>query len=186
MSTLPADPTPDQPFWVFGYGSLIWNPGFCYADDGLATLHGYHRAFCIESTSYRGTPERPGIVLGLDRGGSCRGRAFHVPGDKRPEVLAYLYEREMHRNVYEPRWVNIRLGGQNHRALTFVADRRHTSYCRLPRQELVRRLRDCAGPKGPNFDYLANTTHALAELGIRDHALEKLVREVTHSRHSTT
>ena len=88
-------PKRDAPFWVFAYGSLMWRPGFPHADSRPAVLHGYHRALCVYSTRYRGTPERPGLVLGLDRGGSCRGRVRRVSGEDAGHVRAYLTEREM-------------------------------------------------------------------------------------------
>ena len=100
-------PPPGEDFWVFGYGSLMWHPGFPHVEVRLAVLHGYHRRFCVYSHRYRGTPERPGLVLGLDRGGSCRGLAFRVPAAESAEVIDYLYEREMITGVYIPRWFSL-------------------------------------------------------------------------------
>src|SRR5690606_27267148 len=102
-------PPPGAPFWVFGYGSLMWDPGFAYEERGDAILHGWHRRFCIVSHHYRGTPERPGLVLGLDRGGSCRGVAFRVDEARRAEVVAYLWAREMRNGVYRPHRAPLRL-----------------------------------------------------------------------------
>src|SRR6478609_11323266 len=96
-------------FWVFGYGSLVWRPGFEYEERCLATLHGFHRALCVLSHVHRGTPERPGLVLGLDRGGSCRGVAFRVPQENRDATMAYLAAREQVTMVYRETWHNLRL-----------------------------------------------------------------------------
>ncbi len=161
--------------WVFGYGSLIWNPEIDYEHSELARLHGYHRAFCIRSTRYRGTPERPGVVLGLDYGGSCIGMAFRLRPERRREAIDRLYEREMTQRVYVPQLANVTLRcGQRIRALTFVANRRSDAYQRLPDQEVVRRMTDCCGQRGRNVDYLINTWHALREHGVHDAMLNRL------------
>src|SRR5436189_3950684 len=114
---------PQGDLWVFGYGSLMWSPGFGYKQKRLARAYGYHRALCILSTRYRGTAARPGLVMGLCRGGSCWGMAFLVPAKRVHGVLDKLWQREMLRKVYEPRLVPVRVGGgQRIRALTFIAD----------------------------------------------------------------
>ena len=102
-------------FWVFGYGSLMWRPGFAHTETCRARLYGFRRSLCVWSFVYRGTPERPGLVLGLDRGGSCVGLAFRVPGELRDEVLAYLRDRELVTNVYLERMLPIRLGRRRER-----------------------------------------------------------------------
>jgi cation transport regulator ChaC len=117
--------TPGAPLWVFGYGSLMWNPGFPHLERQPAVLHGYHRRFCVLSHYYRGTPERPGLVLGLDRGGSCRGIAFKVAPDDVEAVVAYLWEREMVTGVYRPSLRQIRLPSGPVTACCFLADRHH-------------------------------------------------------------
>lgn len=161
--------------WVFGYGSLIWNPEFEHDAAEPARLHGYHRAFCIGSTHYRGTPAAPGAVLGLDRGGSCVGIAFHLLRERRAESLERLHAREMLGGVYLPVVASVSLrGGRRVRALTFVADRGSEHYVRLREDELLRRLRRCAGERGANRDYAFETSRALRDHGIRDGRLERL------------
>src|SRR5690606_4508114 len=116
-------------FWVFGYGSLIWRPGFEHVEARRARLNGYRRSLCIYSFVHRGTPERPGLVLGLDRGGSCVGLAFRVRGEQRDAVIEYLRARELVTNVYLERTVAVRLeGGETVPAVTYVADRAHGQY----------------------------------------------------------
>ena len=117
--------------WVFGYGSLIWRPGFPFLERRVARLNGAHRALCVYSWVHRGTPDRPGLVLGLDRGGACRGVAFRVPAADAPAVLDYLDEREMTGGVYHRRLVPLRLldGGGTKRAVAFVADPGAPAYC---------------------------------------------------------
>lgn len=164
-----------EPLWVFGYGSLMWNPGFPYETSEPALLQGYHRRFCVYSFHYRGTPEQPGLVLGLDRGGSCRGIAFRVaPADVR-KTLAYLWDREMISYVYRPAWLPIRLAAGRVQACTFVADRAHEQYCRLTGLEAMAGV-ICKGHgrNGPNCEYLFNTVRHLDELGIRETPLHRL------------
>jgi cation transport protein ChaC len=165
-------------FWVFGYGSLVWRPGFDFVERQVATLHGWHRALCVYSHVHRGTPDQPGVVLGLDRGGSCRGVAFHVAREKRDETIAYLRAREQVTMVYAETWVEVRLAeGRRVRALTYTVDRDHHQYApRLPDQELIRLVRRGVGQSGANPDYVRQTHAHLAQLGIRDGRLETLVR----------
>ncbi len=168
-----------QADWVFGYGSLIWDPGFAYSERHRVTVHGYHRAFCIRSVQYRGTPEAPGVVLGLDRGGSCQGVVFKLQPDEADAVVEQVYRREMSHYAYEPRLVRARLvDGRDIRALTFVARRGDPAYQRLEEAEVLRRLRDCVGARGPNCDYAVNTVKALADWGITDRQLARLLRKL--------
>lgn len=159
-----ARPLPD---WVFGYGSLIWDPGFDHADSRLAQVHGYHRTFCIRSTRYRGTPEKPGVVLGLDRGGSCIGMAFRLRPETRRAAVDALYEREMTGGVYVARLLSCVLGdGQRVRALAFVANRDSEAYERLSDDQIVLRLSACCGQRGRNREYALRTWRSLADHGV--------------------
>lgn len=161
-------------FWVFGYGSLMWNPGFAHEEAARAQLFGYHRALCIRSRHYRGTPERTGLVMGLDRGGSCVGRAFRVALSERDNVLAYLREREMINYVYLERSLRVRLDdGRLTPALAFVADPAHEQFAgHLGTEEAAKIVSIASGTAGPNSEYVMNTLSHLREMGIRDHWLE--------------
>ena len=165
-----------RPLWVFGYGSLMWNPGFDSEVAEPAHLFGYHRRFCIYSHHYRGTPERPGLVLGLDRGGSCRGIAYRIAPANAPDVLDYLWSREMISAVYCPTVAKVRVAHQRVEALTFVAnpahDQYHTSRCCHSAAELIR---SGYGSRGANRDYLVNTLGHLADIGITDGGLRHLL-----------
>ena len=164
--------------WVFAYGSLIWNPEFDYSRSELGRLHGYHRAFCVRSSHYRGTPEQPGIVLGLDRGGSCTGMVFQLTAAHRARSIAKLFAREMPSataRVYLPRIVRVHLqSGLSVRALTFVADPSTGAYAKLSDGEIVARMARCCGIRGPNVDYLFNTIRALERHGVHDRMLARL------------
>lgn len=163
-------------FWVFGYGSLIWNPGFAHIETSRARLHGFRRSLCVYSHVHRGTRERPGLVLGLDRGGSCVGLAFRVPLALRDEVLAYLRGRELVTSVYLERTLPVRLdSGGTVDAVTYVVDRAHEQYAgRLEPVEAARAVRGAVGKSGVNEDYLASTLTHLSALGIRDRWLEEV------------
>ena len=168
-----------EPLWVFGYGSLMWNPGFRFAERHLATLRGYHRRFCIYSHRYRGTSARPGLVLGLDRGGSCRGLVFRVPTEDVPETMAYLWDREMVTHVYRPKVFSLDTAAGPIKAWAFVVDRKHRQYCGgLCHDEVANMIRHACGQRGPNCEYLENTVRHLEELGIRDRYLTSLLRQV--------
>lgn len=159
--------------WVFGYGSLMWRPGFPFVERHKAHLHGYHRALCIFSHVHRGTPDVPGLVLGLDRGGRCRGVAFRIGPSRREATLAYLREREQATAVYLERLVRVRLDdGREVRAVTYVADRRHPQYAgRLPIEDLLRLVHQGVGISGANPDYVRATHQHLIELGVGDRYL---------------
>ena len=167
-------------FWVFGYGSLVWRPGFEFIARHPASILGYHRALCIYSHVHRGTPERPGLVLGLDRGGACAGVAFQVEPRLHKATLAYLRDREQATMVYREMMVAARLSdGRTVQALTYVADRGHAQYAaRLPRKALLRHVRQGIGISGANPEYVRNTHRHLVELGIRDDTLDWLVRNL--------
>jgi cation transport protein ChaC len=166
--------------WVFGYGSLMWRPGFAYEEALRAQLPGFHRALCIWSLEYRGTADWPGLVFGLDRGGACEGMAYRIAPGRRHEVLRYLYDRELTTGVYTPSWHTIDLhawdGGREARALAFVADRTHRQYAgRLPLSTQAAIVRAARGETGRNLDYVVSTARHLAEIGIRDRSVERLV-----------
>ncbi len=161
--------------WIFGYGSLMWNPGFPYIRSGSALLRGYHRTFCIYSDRYRGTPEQPGLVLGLNRGGACRGIAYLVAEREIKHVLDSLWTREMSRRTYRPRLVGVELASERARALTFVADPTHPAYAGgLQLEEIAAMITRGVGVRGANTEYLLNTLRHLEELGVRDPGLHKI------------
>ncbi len=170
-------PERDAPFWVFAYGSLMWRPGFPHSDACAAVLHGYHRALCVYSTRYRGTPECPGLVLGLDRGGSCRGRVMRVSGEDSRNVIAYLKEREMVNRVYTPRILAARLDdGRRVPVYAFTVRRDHAHYAgKLPLERAADVVRLGHGPGGSSLDYLENTVAHLDQLGITDGPLHRIL-----------
>lgn len=167
-------------FWVFGYGSLIWRPGFAHVETQRARLNGYRRALCVSSFVHRGTERRPGLVLGLDRGGSCVGLAFRVPGELRDEVLAYLRERELVTDVYLERILPVRLNdGRVVSALCYTVDRGHPQYAgRLAQAQAAQIVSGAIGRSGANEEYVVNTVAHLKALGIRDHWLEEVAELV--------
>ncbi len=170
--------------WVFGYGSLIWNPEIDYEHADLGRVHGYHRAFCINSMQYRGTPEAPGVVLGLTRGGSCIGMAYKLHHANRQQAIEQLYVREMADHVYVPTLVGVTLpDGQRVRALTFAANRSSSAFQDLHEDEILRRLASCCGKRGPNRDYAINTWHSLRAHGVHDARLAGLVRRLQAGGH---
>lgn len=169
-------------FWVFGYGSLIWRPGFAHIETQRARLHGYRRSLCVRSYVHRGTRERPGLVLGLDRGGSCVGLAFRVPGDLRDEVITYLRERELVTNVYLERTHMVRLdAGGTVEAICYVVDRAHEQYAgNLHEAEAASIVAGAVGQSGRNEEYVLSTLEHLEALGIRDHWLEDVAKRITN------
>lgn len=175
---------PRGAFWVFGYGSLMWRPDFPFVEARAALLRGYHRAFCIISTRYRGTADHPGRVLGLAPGGACKGRAFRIAPKDRQRVATYLHERELITGCYEPRFLPVRLeDGRKVTAVAYVADRSHWQYAgheSPAKQSSI--IRAAVGVAGPNIDYLRNTVAHLDELGIVDCALHKLLDRIDRKR----
>ncbi|HZS82821.1 MAG TPA: gamma-glutamylcyclotransferase [Stellaceae bacterium] len=169
--------------WIFGYGSLMWNPGFRHCAAEPALLHGWHRSFCVYSRRYRGTPERPGLVLGLDRGGSCKGMAFRIAVADLEEALGQLWQREMVGGVYDMRELTLRLaGGGTVSAHAFTVRRSHPGYAgRLSLDETARLILQGIGGRGHCREYLENTVRHLERLGLVDgplHRLEAKVKEL--------
>lgn len=167
---------PPGDLWIFGYGSLMWHPEIPYVQWAPALVFGYHRALCIYSSRWRGTPERPGLVLGLDRGGACRGIAFRIKAADVPFTLEALWQREMRRAVYQPRLLPARLPDRETRVLTFIADPHHAGYAgKLSVKQTARLVATCHGDRGPNLEYITRTVNHLAELGVRDHNLQRVL-----------
>jgi glutathione-specific gamma-glutamylcyclotransferase len=166
--------------WVFGYGSLMWKPGFDFAESHEAQISGYHRALCVHSHVHRGTPQHPGLVLGLDRGGSCRGMAFRVEAEATDAVIAYLRARELVTNVYLERQVTVRLkAGASVRAVTYVVDRTHQQYAGvLDDATAAAIVARAVGQSGPNPDYVLSTVSHLRQMRIHDRLLENVVKRL--------
>lgn len=155
--------------WLFAYGSLVWNPVIESDRRVVVTAHGYHRSFCLWSRINRGTPERPGLVLGMDRGGRCTGVAYRVPAAIAETELRLLWRREMLLGSYVPRWVHVTHGSEAFRALAFVVNRQQSGYAgRLPAELIVETLSAAHGKLGSGLDYLRLTIDGLAATGIRD------------------
>lgn len=173
---------PRADVWVFAYGSLIWNPLFHHDERRPATLRGFHRRFCLWSMMGRGSPEQPGLVLGLDRGGSCRGLAYRLPADKAVDELKLLWRREMVVGSYVPRWTRVETSADGDpgrieelRALTFVVNHDHPNYAgRLAFDAVAGALASARGHLGSSAEYLFHTVDALAAHGLRDSHLERL------------
>ena len=169
----------DGDVWVFAYGSLMWRPDFAFAEMRPARLYGYHRALCIYSIVGRGTPERPGLVLGLDRGGSCLGRALRVAAANVASVIAYLAEREMSTNTYAPRMLPAETDAGPITAYAFVVRRDHPQYAgKLGLDQAAALIMRGQGISGLNRDYLINTVRQLEILGFVDPGLHELLAEV--------
>jgi cation transport protein ChaC len=172
----------ESDLWVFGYGSLMWRAGFEFTERRQARLIGGHRARCVYSHVHRGTPEKPGLVLGLDCGGSCRGVAFRVSADKARETLGYLQERELVTKVYKEaeRPVELLEGSTERvRALCFLVDRSHPQYAgKLSLEAQLHHVRQGHGRSGANPEYVLETVSHMRELGIRDPSLEWLAERL--------
>jgi cation transport protein ChaC len=171
-----ASPHAAADVWLFAYGSLVWNPVLSYSARTVATVHGYHRRFCLLSRINRGTPEHPGLVLALDRGGRCAGIAYRIPAREAEIELRLLWRREMLLGSYRPRWLHARLAdGDRVHALAFVVDRGGPGYAgRLGDDAIVAMLASAKGRLGTGIDYLLRTRDGLAGEGIRDPHLERL------------
>lgn len=176
------------PLWVFAYGSLMWDPGFAYADCAPAVLKGYRRAFCVLSMSHRGTAARPGLVLGLAPGGTCRGVVYRVSLEHESEVQAYLFERERRRyDVYRERLLRVRHAKGAVLAQTYIAEPGARGYAGdLSEEEIARRIVAAEGERGPNFVYLERTRGQLRTLGIHEAAIERIYEIAVRLRNAGT
>jgi cation transport protein ChaC len=178
---LASHPARDQPTRLFAYGSLIWKPEIAHTGEQLATARGWHRAFCFRMTRFRGTPEQPGLMMALERGGQCRGIAFELPAENLEDQLDRLFRREF---TYKPvnsmpRWINVATADGTLPALTFVMNRASPLYAgRLPLPEVADVLARSCGHWGTGAEYLLNTVSHLEEKGIRDSNLWRLQRLV--------
>ncbi len=167
-------------YWVFGYGSLIWNPGFSFLSAQLGLLRGAHRSLSIISHHHRGTRDTPGLVFGLTRGGSCRGMVFEVGQSAWTEVRAYLDARELVTSVYRDVWRPVTLAdGRRVNALTYVVDEGHEQFAgQLSVEQQLAMIRAGVGISGRNVDYVLNTAQHLVQLGIRDKALMAIAAQL--------
>ncbi len=173
----------DGGVWVFGYGSLLWNPAIEYVEKRRGRIYGFHRSYCIWTHLGRGTQENPGLMLALDRGGSCCGAAFRIAPDKLEEELSILWAREMALDSYVPTWVRVHSDGGAVGGLTFTINRHHERYAgRLPPGVVASYLATAAGYLGTSAEYLANTVDHLEALGIHDATLADLQRRVARLR----
>lgn len=162
----------DQDLWVFGYGSLIWNPAFEFEDKCCALLRGWHRRFCLKMYVGRGTPETPGLMLALDHGGACRGVAFRIAAEKVREELGLLWQREMYGGSYNARWVTLESRGHRFRAVTFVINSRHPRYVKeLSVEQTAALIATGCGDLGSCREYFENTVAYLNQLGVKDATL---------------
>ena len=172
----------EEDLWVFGYGSLMWRPGFEFLERFPARMTGLHRSLCVYSWVHRGTQQHPGLVLGLDRGGACRGVAFHVPAEKRAATIAYLRGREQVTSVYRETLRAVTLLAHPERrvsALVYMIDRGHVQYAgRLDLAQQLHLVRQGHGQSGQNRDYVLSTVQALESLGLYDRDLHLLAEKL--------
>jgi glutathione-specific gamma-glutamylcyclotransferase len=174
----------DGDVWVFGYGSLMWNPIICVAESRVVRITGYHRAFCLRSAAGRGSPERPGLMLGLDTGGSSGGLALRIARETLDDDLMLLWRREMSTGSYVPKWLSATGGDGEIRVLAFAANRQADNYVgSLTEEETAGLLSTGAGFLGTNLDYLVRTHRSLREHGIIDRKVDRLVRRCAVRTH---
>jgi cation transport protein ChaC len=175
-------PTPSNDngdLWVFGYGSLMWRPGFDYLERLPGRVIGLHRALCVYSFVHRGTPERPGLVLGLDRGGACRGIVFRVAAARREATIAYLRDREQVTSVYIESMRRVLLPGGEAKALLYVVDRGHPQYAgQLDFERQLALVREAHGRSGANIDYVLATVAEIEAQGCHDPTLHRLAERL--------
>lgn len=169
----------DDDLWVYAYGSLIWNPEFDFVEQRASILRGHHRSLCLWSRVNRGTPQTPGLVFGLDRGGSCRGMSFRIRARDVPDTFKALWRREMATGAYHPRWLRCATEAGHVKALAFVMDRDNPGYVRdLSEDHAVEIVCRASGRYGPCIDYVVQTHQALEAAGIRDGRLARLAQRL--------
>ena len=171
--------------WVFGYGSLIWNPALYFTEKKRGTVHGYHRRFCLWSTIGRGSPSRPGLMLGLERGGSCKGIFYKIDRREIRTELDIVFRRELITAAYRPTWVSARvLGKSPFKAIAFVINRAHNRYAgMLDDETVIQTIADAKGTLGSCSDYLYETVLQLENLGMPDRHLASIARHVRQKEH---
>ena len=181
-----ASPHHQGDLWLFAYGSLIWNPAILHDERRLATVRGYHRRFCLRSRLNRGTPEHPGLVLGLEHGGSCRGVAYRIPSARVENELRLLWRREMMLGSYVPHWLHADAGGERLRVLGFVVNHRSSGYAaNVPDRTIIEILARSSGRFGKGLDYLRQTAAGLSASGIFDRRIERLDRLAAEFAHAS-
>ncbi len=174
---------PGADVWLFGYGSLVWNPLVHHQERRVARLHGFHRSFCLWSHVNRGSMQKPGLVLALDSGGSCHGVAFRIAAHHAAEELRLLWRREMVLGAYTPRWAGVEAGDETLKAIAFFVNREHASYAgRLPLETVIKTLVSARGQLGTPAEYLLETVRGLIEHGVRDPYLLELRKRVLAMR----
>tara|TARA_B100000945_G_scaffold314302_1_gene311713 strand:- start:430 stop:1071 length:642 start_codon:yes stop_codon:yes gene_type:complete len=167
----------EEGIWVFGYGSLMWNPDLKLAEKRNGYLKGYHRSLCLKSIVYRGSPEYHGLVFGLDYGNSCEGIVYRIEEKNIKSEIMKLWEREMFAGTYIPTWVNVKTKQGTISAVTFVINQDHKHYIsNLEIEEIAERVIKAEGTCGSCHDYVRNTVTYLQNLGLRDHSLEQLIK----------
>ena len=175
--------TPGEPVWVFAYGSLMWNPDFPIAQTRAGLVQGWHRRFSFWTVLGRGTPERPGLMLALEPGGSCRGLCLAIAPDRIEEATDRIWRREMLADAYIPRWVKAQTGMGNVQAITFVTNPGMERYAgRLDDEEVARHIAQAEGPSGPCIDYLIHTVAALDKIGHRSGPMHDLLNRAWELR----
>lgn len=178
-----ASHPPGQDAWVFGYGSLMWNPAFRFAERRLGTIRGWHRRFCLTLTRGRGSAECPGLMLALDRGGVCRGIAFRIEAACLRDELLLVWRREMLSGAYLARWVDVAADEGPVRAVTFVVNGRHQRYAgKLSDAETAERILRAGGELGTCLDYFERTIRLLTTLHVRDRAMDRISQEIDRRR----
>lgn len=174
-----AEAKPGEDIWLFGYGSLIWNPAFHHVETRTGRVYGFHRRFCLWTLLGRGNSTNPGLILGLDRGGSCRGVAFRIAADVVDSETDIVWRREMVTRAYVPRWVGVHTDQGPVRAIAFAINHDHERYAGLvPEREAAAAIASAQGALGACAEYLFNTVAHLEEIGIHDRALSKLNEQV--------